>query len=53
MKKFSEFAPIIVHRDGKLLLDLVGNELVDSLPFVITGSGVEQLLDIPKHASGT
>ena len=50
------FAPnlsLTVHWDGKLLMDLTGNEYVDRLPIVVTGVGVQQLLGVPKIGSGT
>ncbi|ESN94365.1 hypothetical protein HELRODRAFT_164196 [Helobdella robusta] len=45
--------PLAVHWDGKLLLDLTGNQKVDRLPIVVAGAGVEKLLSVPKLESGT
>jgi len=42
-----------VHWDGKLLPNLVGREIVDRLPVVVTSQGVEQLLAVPKLDSNT
>ncbi|XP_044574723.1 uncharacterized protein LOC123258646 [Cotesia glomerata] len=43
----------VVHWDGKLLSDIVGTETVDRLPVLLTSSGSEQLLGIPKINSGS
>jgi len=53
MMKFNPLVPIVVHWDGKLLPDLTGHESVDRLPVVATGNKVQQLLGVPKLASGT
>ena len=53
MMKFSPLVPLVVHWDGKLLPDLTGHESVDWLPVVVTGNKVQQLLGVPKLASGT
>ena len=42
-----------VHWHGKLLEDITGNETVDRLPILISGSGKEQLLGVPKIDRGT
>jgi len=33
--------------------DLTGDEKVDQLPIIVSGSGIEQLLYVPKLAAGT
>ena len=33
--------------------DLTGDEKVDRLPIIISGTGTEQLLSVPKFSSGT
>ena len=43
----------MVHWDGKLLPDICGREVVDRLPIIVSGKGVEQLLGAPKLLSGT
>lgn len=43
----------VVHWDGKILSDIVGSDSVDRLPVVLTSSGEEQLLGVPKMSSGT
>ncbi|XP_043269951.1 uncharacterized protein [Venturia canescens] len=43
----------VVHWDGKLLEDIVGTETVDRLPVLLTSSGSEQLLGVPKINEGT
>lgn len=43
----------VVHWDGKLLSDIVGTEVVDRLPILLTSCGSEQLLGVPKLDSGT
>ena len=44
---------MVVYWDGKLLRDLTGNEYVDLLPIIVTGSGISQLLTVAKLSSGT
>ena len=44
---------LTVHWDGKLLPDLLGQEKVDRLPVLVTGTDTEQLLGVPKLTSGT
>lgn len=42
-----------MHWDGKLLEDLSGRQVVDRLPIIVSGQGVDQLLGAPKLVSGT
>jgi hypothetical protein len=44
---------LTVHWDGKILEDITGNEVVDRLPVLISGSGENQLLSVPKIDHGT
>ena len=44
---------LTVHWDSKLLPDLTGNEKVDRLPILVSGSGVSQLLAVPKLPNGS
>jgi hypothetical protein len=52
-KQFQTDKPLIIHWDGKLLEDITGNEVVDRLPVLISGSGEDQLLGVPKIDRGT
>ena len=45
--------PWTVHWDGKMLEDIAGIECVDRLPVIVSGFKTEQLLHVPKLASGT
>ena len=45
--------PLTIHWDGKLLEDITGEEVVDRLPVLVSGNGVDQLLGVPKLSSGT
>ena len=51
--EFKSTVPLVVHWDGKLLKDLTGNELVDRLPVIVSGAGVDQLLGVPKLHVGS
>lgn len=51
--EFTPEVPLTIHWDGKLLEDIVGNEIVDRLPILVSGMGVDQLLAVPKLKSGT
>jgi len=51
--EFSTSVPLTVHWDGKLMEDLTGKEHVNRVPVLISGVGVEQLIGVPKLASGT
>lgn len=44
---------LVVHWDGKLLPDLVGEATVERLPIIVSGIGTEQLLGVPKLPTGT
>ena len=50
---FNTQKPLVLHWDGKLMADLTGDEKVDRLPIIVSGSGTEQLLCVPKLPSGT
>lgn len=43
----------VLHWDGKILPDIIGTEKVDRLPIIISSSGSEQILRVPKMGSGT
>ena len=46
--------PLVVHWDGKLLPDISGNhEKVDCLSILVSGRGVEHLLNVPKLPNST
>jgi hypothetical protein len=53
ISQFNPTVPLVVHWDSKLLPDLTGKEVVDRLPILVTGDGVEKLLGVPKIAAGT
>ena len=44
---------LTIHWNGKLLEDISGEEVVDRLPVLVSGNGVDQLLGVPKLSSGT
>lgn len=44
--------PVIVHWDGKILPDILGNEKVDRLPILVSADGNNKLLGVPKLSSG-
>ncbi|CAB0016747.1 unnamed protein product [Nesidiocoris tenuis] len=48
-----EEIPLTIHWDGKMLEDITGHETVDRLPILASGNNVDQLLAVPKLASGT
>lgn len=50
---FSGEKPLTLHWDGKLMAELTGDDKVDRLPIIVSGSGVEQLLSVPKLPAGT
>ena len=51
--EFNTQKPLVLHWDGKLMADLTGDEKVDRLPIIVSGSDTEQLLCVPKLPSGT
>jgi len=51
--EFNPQKPMLLHWDGKLMEDLTGDKKVDRLPIIVSGSGIEQLLAVPKLPSGT
>ena len=51
---FSVEFPLLLHWDGKLLLDIAGGqETVDRIAVLVTGNGTEKLLAVPKIEKGT
>jgi len=52
-QQFQTSAALVVHWDGKLLPDLTGKTLIDRLPVIVSGAGVNQLLGVPKLSEGT
>ncbi len=52
-KSFAPDVFLTVHWDSKLLPDVTGMKKVDRLAVVVSGSGVEKLLGVPKMVSGT
>jgi len=53
MATFNPSVSLMVHWDGKLLPDITGKEVVDRLPILVTGDGLQQLLGVPKLSSGS
>lgn len=51
--QFSQGDGLVLHFDGKTMLDLTGSNKVDRLPIVVTQHGIEHLLGVPKLQSGT
>lgn len=51
--EFKSEVPLTVHWDGKMCEDICGHEIVDRLPILVSGQGVDQLLGIPKLSRGT
>ncbi|XP_065679988.1 uncharacterized protein LOC124806701 [Hydra vulgaris] len=46
--------PLVVHWNGKLLPDISEkHEKIDRLPILVSGQGVERLLNVPKLPNGT
>ena len=52
-KEFTPTVPLIVHWDGKIMEDICSREKVDRLPIIVSGQGVDQLLNVPKLSAGT
>jgi len=51
---FAPKVPLVVHWDGKLLPDISErHEKVDRLPILVSGQGVERLLNVAKLPNGT
>lgn len=50
---FRPQVPLTIHWDGKMLEDITGREMVDRLPILVSGEGVEQILAAPKLLRGT
>ena len=51
--EFKPTVPLTIHWDGKLLEDISSKKVVDWLPILVSGLGVDQLLCVPKLPSGT
>jgi hypothetical protein len=52
-QEFKPTVPLTIHWDEKLLEDICSRHIVDRLPILVSGAGVDQLLGVPKLASGT
>ena len=48
---FQSNVPLTVHWDGKMLPDITRNEIVDRLPILVSGDGVDQLLTVPNRGA--
>ena len=53
MAEFVPNCPLLLHWDGKILLEIFGSWEVDRLPVLISGDGIDKLLGAPKLASRT
>lgn len=52
--QFTPKIPLLLHWDGKLLIDASGQGMVDRIAILVTGgTEVEQLLGVPKIGRGT
>ena len=51
--EFCREQTLTLHWDGKLMAELTGDKKVDSLPTVVSGNGIEQLLCVPKLQAGS
>jgi hypothetical protein len=47
-EQFQGNVSLEIHWDGKLLRYFTGKEVVDRLPVIVAGAGVNQLLGVPK-----
>ena len=50
---FKAYVPLTIHWDGKMMCDISGKDVVDRLPVIVSGLGVDQLLCVPKLACST
>ncbi|KAG0727626.1 hypothetical protein GWK47_034264 [Chionoecetes opilio] len=50
-EEFRSGTPLVVHWDGKLVMDLTTKEHVDRLPIIISGIGGAQLLAVAKNGA--
>lgn len=51
-ESFSPTVPLTLHWDGKLMSDLTGREIVDRLPILVSGDGMQKILAVPKLPDG-
>ena len=50
---FEPTCPLVIHWNGKILPEIFGEGSVDRLPVLVSGDGMDKLLDVPKMSSGT
>jgi len=50
LESFKPTTTLAVHRDDKLMSDLMGTDTVDRLPILVLSMGEKKLLDIPELA---
>lgn len=50
---FSYGGSLLTYCEGEIMYDFAGNQHVDSLPILVVGAGVSQLLKVSKHPEGT
>ncbi|GBN59895.1 hypothetical protein AVEN_215484-1 [Araneus ventricosus] len=53
LQNYAPKYPITIHCDSKILPYIVGIEIVDRLPVIVSGYGEEKILGVPKLPSGT
>lgn len=51
--EFTPEVPLTIHWDGKILEDITGHKVVERLPILVSGQGIDQLLAVPKLNRGT
>ncbi|GBM72675.1 hypothetical protein AVEN_213174-1 [Araneus ventricosus] len=52
-KNYAPKHPLTIHWGTKILPNIVGVEIVDRLPVIVSGDREEKLLGVPKLSSGT
>lgn len=50
---FMPDVPLTIHWDGKMIEDISGPDIVERLPILVSGMGVDKLLGVPKLSAGT
>jgi len=48
---FEADVSLTIHRNGKMMCDISGNDVVNRLPIIVSGFGADQLLEVPKLLS--
>jgi len=50
---FEADVSLTIPRNGKMMCDIFGNDVVNRLPIIASGFGVDQMLEVPKLLSST